>query len=161
MSGLGNKEIIARNIRKYMELNNKTRNDICSELGVSYSTFTDWVNGNIYPRIDKIEMLAKYFGIEKADLIEDKKDQSDSVSQDEQDLLAIYRTLSNDDKKMLKRLTTYLNAFNGMTKKAACEYLNQLMNLQKAHDLELRAAHNDFADDEEEQKLIQKDIDEL
>lgn len=72
MSGLGNKEVMARNIRHYMEINNKERSDMCNDLGLVYSTFTDWVNANTYPRIDKIEMMANYFGIEKSDLIEDK-----------------------------------------------------------------------------------------
>lgn len=63
MSGLGNKEIMSKNIRYYMDLNNKTRNDMCEALGVKYTTFSDWVNGNVYPRIDKIELMANYFGI--------------------------------------------------------------------------------------------------
>lgn len=72
MSDLGNKNIMASNIRYYMKLNNKTRSDICDALGFSYTTFSDWYNGNKYPRIDKIEMLANYFGIDKADLVEER-----------------------------------------------------------------------------------------
>ena len=53
-----------------MDVNHKSRRDMCEALGVSYSTFTCWVTGQKYPRIDKIEALAKYFGIQKADLIE-------------------------------------------------------------------------------------------
>lgn len=33
MSGLGNKEIMSKNIRYYMDLNNKTRNDMCEAFG--------------------------------------------------------------------------------------------------------------------------------
>lgn len=73
MSDLGNKEIFAKNLRYYMEKNKKDRNNICNLLGFKYSTFSDWYNGNKYPRIDKIEILANYFGIEKSDLIEDKE----------------------------------------------------------------------------------------
>lgn len=73
MNDLGNKEIFAKNLKYYMTINNKARNDICKDLGFKYTTFTDWYNGNIYPRIDKIEMLANYFRIEKSDLIEDKE----------------------------------------------------------------------------------------
>lgn len=72
MSDLGNKEIFSKNLKYYMTINNKTRNDICKDLNFKYTTFTDWYNGNIYPRIDKIEMLANYFRIEKSDLIENK-----------------------------------------------------------------------------------------
>lgn len=71
MSGLGNKEIMAKNIQYYMDKYGKTRQDMCDALGVKYTTFTDWVKGNSYPRIDKIELMANYFGISKADLVED------------------------------------------------------------------------------------------
>jgi len=71
-NNLGNKKIMAKNIQYYMTLNNKTRNEMCSALGVKYTTFTDWVNGKSYPRIDKIELMANYFGISKSDLVEDK-----------------------------------------------------------------------------------------
>lgn len=71
MSNLGNKEIMAKNIKTYMEQKNVTRQDICDALGFKYSTFSEWVNGNAYPRIDKIEMMANYFGISKSDLVED------------------------------------------------------------------------------------------
>lgn len=68
---LGNKKIMAKNIQYYMDLYNKTRNDICQDLGIKYTTFTDWIKANTYPRIDKIELMANYFNIEKSDLIEE------------------------------------------------------------------------------------------
>lgn len=70
MSDLGNKEIFSKNLQYYMSLNNKDRNDVCKDLDFKYPTFSDWYNGKKYPRIDKIELLAMYFGIEKSDLIE-------------------------------------------------------------------------------------------
>lgn len=72
MSNLGNKAIMAKNIQYYMDLHNKTRNEMCETLGVKYTTFTDWVKGKSYPRIDKIELMANYFGINKADLVEER-----------------------------------------------------------------------------------------
>lgn len=72
MSGIGNKEIFSRNLRYYMEKSNKSRKDLCDDLGFVYTTFCDWYNGLKYPRIDKIEMLANYFNIQKSDLIEEK-----------------------------------------------------------------------------------------
>lgn len=71
MSNLGNKKIMSKNIQYYMDKNNKSRNDMCEALGVKYTTFTDWVKGNTYPRIDKIELMANYFGISKSDLVEE------------------------------------------------------------------------------------------
>ena len=86
MSNLGNKEIMAKNIRHYMEKYNKTRQEMCDALGVKYTTFTDWVKGNSYPRIDKIELMANYFGISKADLVEDRNDDSSLSARDERDI---------------------------------------------------------------------------
>ena len=61
-----------------MNLYQKSRNDICKDLGFAYTTFTSWETGVNYPRIDKIEMIADYFHIEKSDLIEDKTDKPSS-----------------------------------------------------------------------------------
>ena len=72
MSDIGNKKVFAKNLRMLMERTGKERSQICSDLGFKYTTFCDWYNGNKYPRIDKIEMLADYFGVLKSDLIEDK-----------------------------------------------------------------------------------------
>nr|WP_298567774.1 helix-turn-helix transcriptional regulator [uncultured Mogibacterium sp.] len=69
---MDNKSIFAENLKKYMEQNNKSRRDISEALGISYYTVSDWVNGKKYPRMDKVEMLASYFGILKSDLIEEK-----------------------------------------------------------------------------------------
>ena len=79
MGSLGNKQIMARNIQYYMSLHHKDRNDMCEALGVKYTTFTDWVKGNSYPRIDKIELMANYFGISKSDLVEEHSSQSNST----------------------------------------------------------------------------------
>lgn len=84
MSDLGNKEIFAKNLKYYMDYYKKDRNDICKDLDIPYTTFTDWCNSVTYPRIDKIELLANYFNIQKSDLIENKYKQ-DNV--DELDVL--------------------------------------------------------------------------
>ena len=80
MSELGNKDIMAKNIQFYMDKYEKTRQDMCDALGVKYTTFTDWVKGNSYPRIDKIELMANYFGISKADLVEDHTKYENTLS---------------------------------------------------------------------------------
>ena len=52
-----NKQIMARNILKYMERDNIKATDICNTLHFKQSTFSDWVNAKTYPRIDAIEKL--------------------------------------------------------------------------------------------------------
>lgn len=72
MSDLGNREIFSKNLQYYMDLYNKTRMEVAKDNGISYTTLTSWLKGDNYPRIDKIEMLANYFRVNKADLIENK-----------------------------------------------------------------------------------------
>lgn len=76
MSSIGNNEILAKNLTSYVEKSGKSRSEICTDLGIAYSTFSEWLNGRKYPRIDKIELMANYFGIMKSDLIEDHSEPS-------------------------------------------------------------------------------------
>lgn len=79
---MDNKNIFASNLRRYMDINDKSRKEVCEAIGVSYYTFSDWVNGKKYPRMDKVERLAAYFGILKSDLIEDKDDEKKPTADD-------------------------------------------------------------------------------
>lgn len=72
---MDNKDIFSRNLRYQMEINNKTRQDISDALGISYFTVTSWANGSKYPRMNKVEQLAKYFGILISDLVEEKTEE--------------------------------------------------------------------------------------
>lgn len=100
-----NKEIMAKNIRKYMEYKGVNSTEVCSALNFKHNTFSNWINAKIYPRIDKIEMLAQYFGISKAALVEDSE--NIILSPKEENLIIGYResdetTRSIVDKILLK-----------------------------------------------------------
>lgn len=66
------KQIMADNIRYYMDRKGVTNQQICDDLGFKYTTFMDWIKGVTYPRIGKVELMANYFGILKSDLIEER-----------------------------------------------------------------------------------------
>ena len=91
MSDLGNKEILAENLKYYMELNHKDRNDIARDLDIPYTTITSWLKAEFYPRIDKIEMLANYFEIKKSDLVEKKE--NNIVSSPSSAVVLVYGTI--------------------------------------------------------------------
>lgn len=97
------KEVFAKNLKKYMELNRKSRREVCAALGYSYFTFSDWVNGKKMPRMDKVEQLANYFGILKSDLIEDKKETApkDGLSEAKQQLLSLAENCSEEEAERL------------------------------------------------------------
>jgi len=71
MSAIGNKEIMAKNLRFYIERSGKERKELAKAWGFPYSTVSEWLTGKKYPRIDRIEIMADYFGIQKSDLIEE------------------------------------------------------------------------------------------
>lgn len=109
---MDNKNIFAKNLNKYMSLHNKTRRDVCKDLGFSYYTYSDWCNGKKYPRMDKVEMLAGYFGILKSDLIEDKAEDDkqeksaadDGLSDNVRKLIDFARTVPEDKAEMILRV---------------------------------------------------------
>lgn len=110
MSDLGNKEVMARNIKKYMKLNKKTRIDICKELEVPYSTVSDWINAVTYPRIDKIEKLANYFGIEKSALVEGPINNDEKLDETITVISRIAKKMTEEEKdKMIDILKAVFN----------------------------------------------------
>jgi len=84
--GLGNKEILSKNLQMYIEINGKDRKELAKDLDVSYSTLSDWINGNTYPRIDKIELMAQYFRISKSDLIEEHESDYYYIDEDTREI---------------------------------------------------------------------------
>lgn len=100
MTALGNKEILSKNLKYYIERSGKDRRELAETWGFPYSTVTDWINGKKYPRIDRIEIMADYFGILKSDLIEDKTEQptNNRVMSPEKQKLMDYVDSMPDDK---------------------------------------------------------------
>lgn len=94
---MDNKNIFASNLQRYMEINGKTRRDVSEAIGVSYYTFTDWVKGKKYPRMDKVEKLATYFGILKSDLIEEKTEEHREMQKKNDTLSDIVIRMQTDD----------------------------------------------------------------
>lgn len=122
---MDNKNIFASNLKYQMQKHGKTRRDVCKDLGFSYYTFSDWVNGKKYPRMDKVEILASYFGILKSDLIEDKpqdhkemQKKNDTLSDivlklnEDMELLTMVETLSKLGFEQRQAVKSVLNAFS-------------------------------------------------
>ena len=117
---IGNKEVLAKNLKKYIAKSGKERSEIAKELGFPYSTLTDWVNGKKYPRINNIEKLAEYFKVSKSDLIEDfeeKKMDNELLAtiivqlRINKTLLEVVKKLMALDKNKLESLSRLLDTF--------------------------------------------------
>ena len=121
---MDNKNIFASNLKRYMKQNNKSRKEVAEAIGVSYYTYTAWVTGQKYPRMDKVELLANYFGILKSDLIEEKTIEKDPVGTAErhfeilmdEDFVGMYddfKTLDAKERKIVKDLVKSLADVEG------------------------------------------------
>lgn len=75
MRDIGNKPVMASNIKRYMAEKGINAKELSKSIKVPYTTVLSWIKAEYYPRIDKIEMMADYFGCLKSDLIEDKSKQ--------------------------------------------------------------------------------------
>ena len=106
------KEVFARNLKRYMEMHGKNQKDMADVVGVSSATFSDYINAKKYPRIDKIDILADYFGILKSDLIEDKSQEDikkepamyDGLSENQKKLIEFAQTIPEDKAEMILKV---------------------------------------------------------
>ena len=57
------RKIFASNLNYYMQINGKIQDDLVRDLGLKSSTISSWCNAQKLPRMDKISLLADYFGI--------------------------------------------------------------------------------------------------
>lgn len=88
-----NREVMARNIQRNMERMGVNATEVCRALDIKQNTFSDWIHAKTYPRIDKIEKMARYFGVSKADLVEDQSSVKEII-------------LSNDEKIVVETMRT-------------------------------------------------------
>jgi transcriptional regulator with XRE-family HTH domain len=122
MSNIGNKETMAKNLQYYMSKTGVSQKDLAEFVGVSTSTFNDWVKAKTYPRIDKIEILANYFKILKSDLIEEKTEEHREMQKKNDILTDIVLRMRQDE--------VFLNAVSSLYKMDS-EKLSGLLALLK------------------------------
>ena len=74
MSDDEQKKIFARNLNKYISLNQKQQKEVADDLGINTTTLNMWCKGNSMPSVGKIQKLADYFRIGKTDLTDETED---------------------------------------------------------------------------------------
>lgn len=79
------RRIFARNLNRFLEINGKNQADIATLLNVSQAAVSNWCKGIKMPRMDKVQALADYFGVNKSDLLEEK-DSNGLSSSDHKDI---------------------------------------------------------------------------
>lgn len=64
------RNILASNLKELAEKKRVTQADIIRDLELSESTVRSWFNGEKYPRIQKLQLLAEYFNVPRSRLTE-------------------------------------------------------------------------------------------
>ena len=124
MSNIGNKETLSKNLKYYIEKSGKDRRELAEIWGFPYSTVTEWINGKKYPRIDRIEIMANYFGILKSDLIEERTQEHREMQKNndtladiivrartDKDFFLLLETVNQYDADRIKMLSAFLKQF--------------------------------------------------
>jgi transcriptional regulator with XRE-family HTH domain len=67
------KELFSKNLVEQLLAKGETQASMARYMKISSATASDWCNGRKMPRVDKIQALCNWLGIELSDLLEEKK----------------------------------------------------------------------------------------
>lgn len=101
---LGNKKVMGDNIQYYLSKTDIERKDFAKIIGVPYSTLTTWINGEAYPRIDKIQAMADYFGVKKSALVEERGTFLGDLTNEEKAIILLYRSADPARRAIIREL---------------------------------------------------------
>lgn len=70
------KELFSKNLVNQLLAHGETQASMTRYMKISSATASDWCNGRKMPRVDKIQALCSWMGIELSDLLEEKSDKT-------------------------------------------------------------------------------------
>lgn len=68
-------DVLVKNLIFYLKKLDLTQTEFAREMGYPETTVSNWFNKNTYPRPDKIQEMANYFGVRRTDLTENNEEQ--------------------------------------------------------------------------------------
>lgn len=89
-TGLESKKIFSDNLSRQLARTGKTQKEVAAALGVTPASVCDWLALRTYPKMEKVQKLADYFGITKADLVQEGSVTKECISGKEQKLLDLF-----------------------------------------------------------------------
>ena len=163
-NNLNNKKIMANNIKYYLKLYNKTPSDICKLLGFPFATFSDWINAKSYPRIDKIELMANYFGISKSDLIESNVTTQEDIHKMifTENLNSYIKASGKSQLEIAKKIGVSPQTFNTWCRGIAIPRMEKLQaladyfHINKSDLIELKSNDNKYYESDETREIAQE-----
>lgn len=97
--------VFARNLSSLMLRDGLTQRALASLLNVAPSNVCQYMNGNLMPRMPKIDRLCQIFHCSRSDLLEEHAGATDP---DERALVEDYRLLAPDEKEGVRNLAAGL-----------------------------------------------------
>ncbi|TDM39848.1 helix-turn-helix domain-containing protein [Macrococcoides goetzii] len=68
------KTTLSKNIKNLLDRKGVTQTMMAHDLNLNESTVSSWLSGSKYPRRDKIEKMADYFGVMPSEITDEQKD---------------------------------------------------------------------------------------
>ena len=99
---MNSRDIFINNLKAIMKERKISRRQLAEGLNIPYTTLTDWCTGRIFPRVEKINLIADYFNIKKSDLIEEITDEDDDALYDDVVKVDVFSKLFLDSVWCLK-----------------------------------------------------------
>ncbi len=155
------KELFAKRLKTLMNDNNETTYSLGEILNLSAATISRYRDAKMSPKITTIQAMAKYFNVNPAWLMGYDVEKNLNVKKElnltdnEINILNKYNSL---DEKGKHTVNTVLNMEYNRCNNEICA---TAMVAESYDEYMPIAAHNDFADNLEEQRLMQEDLDEL
>lgn len=121
------RKVFAENLKRQLELHGKQPVDLVKDLGIPFSTVSNWINATKFPRMGKVELIAQYLGIKKSDLTEEAVENSEQpayytdpeaakIAQeifDDSDLHALFRAARGSKPENLAMAAELLSRLKG------------------------------------------------
>ena len=100
--------IISQNLKRIAYESGKTQAEIARDLKINKSSLSLWMNGERIPRMSKIDMLCKYFNVNRSDIMDEKpQDHIDNyypISEEEKRIILAYRLANTNTKDIVCKI---------------------------------------------------------
>src|SRR5699024_2144645 len=74
------KQIVAHNLQRLLDKKGVTQTQMANHLNYPEMTVSNWMKAKTYPRVDKMQEMADYFGVKRSDIEELKNNNSIETS---------------------------------------------------------------------------------
>lgn len=164
-----------KTLRKESKL---TQAELSLKANISRSYLADIERNRYNPSVDTLTSIAKALGLSLSELVNNKKSDNDRITRTTEYFIEWYlinlgykilydsegnvilETPSDEYEISELDLKDLQNSVDSFVKFKLSEIMSKSRKIPKNLDIPV-AAHNDFADDEEQQRLMREDIDEL